>query len=50
MKHPKRLTVEMKRIISAEGLDPDDWWYIENSTERLAILNKTNCDIKVIEK
>lgn len=41
MKHPKRLNVAMKKLLMCNNLDPDDFWYIKNTTEYLTVLNKS---------
>lgn len=50
MKQPKNLTVAMKKLLQQNELNPNDWWYIENTSKHLVILNKVNCEIKTIIK
>lgn len=50
MKHPKKLNVAMKKLLHKNNLDPNDWWYIENTASRLVILNKINNKVQVINK
>lgn len=40
MARGKRLTVEMKKFLSLEGLDYREWLYQENTTDHLKIVHK----------
>lgn len=50
MKHTKRLTVVMKKMINKNGLNPDDYWFIKNTCNSLVIIHKkTNKIIELIK-
>lgn len=50
MKHGKRLTVEMKKMLSSNGYEPKDYLYIKNTTNTVEFMNVKNGKIVVIEK
>lgn len=50
MKHGKRLTVEMKKMLSSNGHEPKDYLYIKNTTNTVEFVNVKNRKIVVIEK
>ncbi|WP_286154639.1 DUF6906 family protein [Thomasclavelia cocleata] len=50
MKHGKKLTVAMKKLINKNGLNPNDYWFIKNTCNQLVIIHKkTNKIIKIIK-
>lgn len=40
MKHPKRLNVAMKKLLQINNYEPDDWWYVKNTSDYLVVVNK----------
>lgn len=47
----KKLTREMKILLTREGLDPNEWIYQKNTNEILQVCKKDNHkEIKIIEK
>lgn len=40
MKNPKRLTREQKIVVSAAGLNADNWMLIKSEPRQLEIINK----------
>lgn len=40
----------MKMLIASYGLDPNDYWYLKNETDKLIILNKKTNEIKELKK
>lgn len=50
MKHGKRLTVEMKKMLSSNGFDYKEYLYIKNTTNTVEFVNVKSGRIVVIEK
>ena len=40
MKHPKRINLAMKKLITANGLNPKDYWLLKNTIYYLFLINK----------
>lgn len=40
MKHPKKINLSMKKLISDNGLNPKDYWFIKNTVDELVIIHK----------
>lgn len=49
MKHPKRLNVAMKKLLQINNLDPDDYWYIKNTSDYLVIVHKKTGKQKMLD-
>ena len=51
MKHGKKLTRAMKMLLIREGLDPDEWYFIKDTTTELWVHYKNDPEIiKIINK
>lgn len=50
MKQGKRLTYQVKKIISAMGFDVNDWLIKMEEKDSYVIINKRTKEIKTIEK
>lgn len=40
MKHPKRINLAMKKLITANGLNPKDYWLLKNTIDSLVLIHK----------
>lgn len=50
MKHGKKLTVEMKKLLSANGYEHKEYLYIKNTSHTVEFVNVKSGKIVVIEK
>jgi hypothetical protein len=50
MKQPKRLTYDCKRIVSAQGMNPDEWQIQTEDKDKYIIINKNTKETRVIDK
>ena len=49
MKHGKKLTLTMKKIIIKNNLNPDDYLCVKNQLDKLTLVNvKTNKTIEIM--
>lgn len=49
MKHGKKLKLWMKKLLKAEGLNPEDWLYVKNLPYVLVIVHYQSSEIRNIE-
>ena len=42
MKHPKKINVEMKKMLSKCGLDATKYWFIKNTTTEVVFVDKND--------
>lgn len=50
VKQANELTRKMKLLLTAEGLNPDDWVCTANMTNSFIVRHKRTGEVKVIEK
>ena len=50
MKHGKRLTVAMKKILVKNNIDPRKYLYISNTTNHLTVVNIKTNELSVFKK
>ncbi len=50
MKQPSRLTFSQKLVVGNNGLNCDEWAFIEDSGLNLRIINKKTGEIKEVNK
>lgn len=50
MKQGKRLTYDCKRLISAQGMNPNDWQIKQEDNESYTLIHKETKEIKRVEK
>jgi hypothetical protein len=48
MKHGKKLTREMKKLLTKARMNTYDWYYIKNLPEELHLVHRNNTEIKKI--
>lgn len=50
MKQPKKLTREQKIVVSANGLNPDNWMLIEQTEFYLKIIHKSSGKARIVDR
>lgn len=50
MKHPKRINLAMKKLITANGLNPKDYWFLKNTTDSLVMIHKETSKVVTLKK
>ena len=50
MKQPKKLTRAQKEIVSANGLNPNDWFFLQEMDFYIKIVHRTKGTTKMIDK
>ena len=50
MKHPKRINLAMKKFITANVLNPKDYWFFKNTTDSLVIIHKETSKVVTLKK
>lgn len=50
MKHPKRINLAMKKLITANGLNPKDYWFLKNTIDSLVIIHKETSKVITLKK
>ena len=50
MKHQKRINLAMKKLITANGLNPKGYWLLKNTTDSLVIIHKETSKVVTLKK
>lgn len=50
MKHPKKINVEMKKMLSKCGLDFTKYWFIKNTSTDITFVHKEDNSTVTINK
>lgn len=50
MKHPKRINLAMKKLITANRLNPKDYWFLKNTIDSLVIIHKETSKVITLKK
>lgn len=50
MKHPKRINLAMKKLITDNGLNPKDYWFLKNTIDSLVIIHKETSKVITLKK
>ena len=50
MKHPKRINLAMKKLITANGLNPKDYWFLKNTIDSLVLIHKETRKVITLKK